>query len=342
MRGLVFAILIGSLLPRISAGGQLTEWGVNGHPLSQAAYYDVPIDEQLDLVSELGARWYRVDLEAGSFRAQTARFDELVADASARGIRVLPVLLSSPGCQDPSATPARIREAAYEFASTVASRYKGRITHWELGNEFDAVAMIRKGETTRGGTEWKWDAPDGSSADDYAQDRYEKARAEIEGLCEGVKAADGRAQTIVDTAGWLHTGFIDRLVREDHVPFDILAWHWYSEMGDMTRVQGQTDLVAALRAYGKPLWITETSRRGGSSGGTERELSDYARTSIALLGRNPRIGGVFVYELLDEPYLADTPAYGLVAVARDAGNRWTVARKKEAFDSLRATIDGTP
>jgi hypothetical protein len=293
---------------------------------------------QLDLVSELGAGWYRVDLGSDAFLAETARFDKLLSEAERRGIGLLPILVPMPGCRSQEATPAQVREAAFAFASTMAERYRGRITHWELDNELDIVAMIRKGETTRRGGEWKWGAPDGSSPDDYEEGRYLKARAEIQGLYDGIKAADPRARTIVDTSGWLHYGFIERVANEDHLQFDILAWHWYSEMGDITRVQGAIDLPQRLKRYGKPLWITETSRRDGSLGGREPELAEYVATAVARMGANPEVGGVFVYELLDEPYLGDGGDYGLVTVTRDAQNRWSVARRKRAFEAYKAVI----
>ena len=207
------------------------QWGVNGHPLSQEAYFHVPIATQLDLVQKLGAGWYRVDWFAAAFQANPARFDELVNEATRRKIRLLPVLLASPGGRSTTASPDEIRKAAFEFAKTIVTRYKGRITHWELGNELDIHAMIRQGEKSGSGKVWSWaGAPDGDSPDHYEEHRYQTVKAEILGLAEGVKAADPTARTLVDTAGWLHDGFLVRLVKEDHVPFDILAWHWYSEI----------------------------------------------------------------------------------------------------------------
>jgi hypothetical protein len=63
---------------------------------------------------------------------------------------------------------------------------------------------------------------------------------------------------------------------------------------------------------------------------------------VARLARNPGVGAVFYYELLDEPYMADGADYGLVRVARGAGNRWVVAQRKGAFEALRAAMAGAP
>ena len=223
----------------------------------------------------------------------------------------------------------------------LVGRYKGQITHWELSNEIDNYAMIHRGEKARDGKIWKWGDPAGNRPEDYEESRYRKAKAEIQGLYEGVKAADPGATTVVDTGGWLHYGFVERLVNEDHVPFDILAWHWYSAMGDMTHVQGKLDLVARLAGYGKPLWITEINRQGGSMNGGEREQADYVGKAAAQLRGNPAIAALFIYELLDEPYFGphNIESYcGLVEVARNNHRGWQVVRKKQAFETFKCVI----
>jgi hypothetical protein len=332
-----------SMWTTVAAAGEPFQWGVNGHPVSQVGYLQVPLAVQLDLVSELGAGWYRTDWDAARLPSDMARDDELVAQAERRKIRLLPVIFSPVG-RKKGAAPEEIRAAAAAFAKEVAGRYKGRITHWELSNELDIYAMIRKGEKTRSGQVWQWGSPAGNRPEDYEETRYQQAKAEIQGLYEGVKAADPAAMTIVDTGGWLHYGFTDRLITEDHVPFDILSWHWYSEMGEMTNVQGKLNLVELLKRYGKPLWITEINRRGGSSGGKEKEQAQYVARAAARLRGNPAIGALFIYELLDEPYFgANNPEsyYGLVEIARGDDNRWRFQRKKEAFDAFRAAIAGS-
>jgi hypothetical protein len=342
----ILLILVGELLGLTvtMAAGEF-QWGINGHPVSQEAYYHVPITTQLDLVLESGAGWYRMDLGAKTFQSDTARFDELVSESVKRKIRLLPVLLSSPDGRSPDAKPEQIRTAAFTFAKTVVSRYKGRITHWELSNELDGHAMIRKGEKTRSGKLWIWDgAADGSSADDYEEGRYQNAKAEIQGLYEGVKAADPTALTIVNTAGWLHYGFIERLVKEDRVLFDILAWHWYSEMGDIVNVQGKLNLVKLLKGYGKPLWITEINSRDGSMNGKQKDQADYVGKTAVQLRGHPDIEAFFIYELLDEPYFGENNGeshYGLMEVVRDKENKWQVKRKKEVFETFKTVIAGS-
>lgn len=316
-------------------------WGVNGHPLMQAAYFDVPLETQFDLVEELGAGWYRFSVGPQHFAAQTARMDRLLELAEKRGIKLLPVLLPADDFWDGTAAAAQLQVEARAFAKSVVERYKGRITHWELANEPDAYALIRQGETTRSGKLWEWEgAPDGSAADDYHEERYQRARAVIAGLQEGVKAADPQALTLVDTAGWLHYGFIDRLANEDKVPFDVLAWHWYSEMGDMTRVRGDFDLLKHLKSYGKPLWITEINRRDGSKGGHEKEAAAYLGEAAQQLRADPRVEAFFVYELLDQPYFGPEgeSAYGLVNLVKGTDDKWQPGGGKASYAALQSII----
>ena len=320
--------------------GKSFQWGVNGHSFSQEAYWQVPVATQLDLVAELGATWYRFDLSFDGFVSNTERMDGLLAGAEQRRLRLLPDLFAEPGARDEKATAEQIRKAAFTFARQAAGRYKGRITHWELNNELDAYAMIRKGERCRSGRLWEWGDAEGSNPDDFNETRYQKAKAEILGLYEGVKAGDPTALTVVDTAGWLHYGFVERLVMEDHVPFDILSWHWYSECGEITNVQGRVNLVDYLKRFNKPLWITEINRRDGSKHGKEQEQSDYVGRTARQLSANPGIQAFFVYELLDEPYFgADGESdYGLVTVAKGGAGTWQVSRRKLAFTAFKAAI----
>ncbi len=316
------------------------EWGVNGHPMAQVGYRDVPIAAQLDLVAQLGARWYRCDWSQEGFEKDLARHEELAREAAHRGLRILPVIFPSVGARS-DADPAAIRKASFEFAKAVAAHFRGKVTHYELDNELDCVAMIHKGEVDRNGAEWKWGDADGDKPEQFEEKRYAKVRAEMQGLSEGIRAGDPSARTIVDTAGWLHTGLFERLVREDKVPFDILGWHWYSEMGDMTKVRGSIDMIARLKAYGKPTWITEIDRRDGSKGGKQQEHAEYLSSVARQMAVHPDIAAFFVYELLDEPYFgADNPEshYGLVELRQGAGGKWELGAKKAAFTALRDTL----
>ena len=315
-------------------------WGVNGHPHVQEGYRQISVARQLDLVAQLGAGWYRNDWDQARWEKDPAAFDSLVAEAARRGLRILPVIFPSVSCRS-DATPERIRRASFEFAKSIATRFRGRVSHWELDNEVDNLTMVRKGETCRTGIVWQWGDPGGDRPEHYEETRYQKAKSELIGLHEGIKAGDPSARTIVDCAGWLHYGFMERLVREDRVPFDILGWHWYSEMGDMTRVRGRFDLVAHLRGYGKPIWITEINRRGGSVGGKASAQASYLRDAARQVRGMADVEAFFAYELLDEPYFgADNPEshYGLVETVRGLDGRWRVGGQKPAYHALAAVI----
>lgn len=318
-------------------------WGINGHPLTQEGYWQVPLNEQLDLVKQSGAKWYRISFGAKAFRANTARFDELLEGAEKRGLKLLPVLM--PSGLGENKPLDQIREESLAFGKEMAARYKGRITHWELGNELDNFSMIKKGETTPSGKVWKWDgAPDGSSPDDYETSRYERCREFFKSIQQGLKEADPNALTMVDTSGWLHYGFIERLKQDGAANFDILAWHWYSEMGNISSVSDKKiDVLALLKErYRKPIWFTEINRRDGSKGGKEAEQAQYISTAIAKLASTEGIDAIFLYELLDEPYFGESGEshYGLVTIEKSSG-KWKVDKKKPSFEAMRKISSST-
>ncbi len=318
-------------------------WGVTGHPGAQEGYREVPVAEQLNLLAELGATWYRCDWSEGSLESGRAEFEQLLNEAARHGMHLLPILFPTVGATS-DAAPQAIREAAFRFGRTIAERYRGRITHYELANERDNFAMIHKGEVDRAGKVWEWGDPNGDQPEHFEEGRYQKVKAEIIGLQEGIKAGDPAARTIVNSGGWLHYGFFERLVREDHVAFDILGWHWYSDMGELGRAHVGVEVNEILRGFGKPIWVTELNRRGGNLGGTDKEQCDYLAQSAHRAMTLPGIEAFFVYELLDEPYFGpDNPEsyYGLVRLDRKDPPRWHIGDKKPAFDTLRRIFTGT-
>ncbi|RYD35089.1 MAG: hypothetical protein EOP87_07965 [Verrucomicrobiaceae bacterium] len=141
----------------------------------------------------------------------------------------------------------------------------------------------------------------------------------------------------------MHYGFIERLKQDNAADFDILAWHWYSEMGDITAASDRKiDVIRLLKdRYGKPIWITEINRRDGSKGGMEREQAEYIAGPVAKLAAHPDVEAIFLYELLDEPYFGESGEsdYGLVTVEKGSG-KWKPADRKPGFGALRKVIAG--
>lgn len=250
----------------MSAPTRPMQYGVTGHPFVQEGYQEVPITAQLDLAADLGVKWYRTDWNQEVVTKNPAEYDKLISEAKRRGITILPILFPPVSCRSESASVEEIRESSFNYAKTLAARYKGKITYWELDNELDNFCMIHKGEIDRNGVEWLYGDSNGDKPELFYDGRYQKVLAELRGLHEGIKAGNPKAKTMVNSGGWLHYGFMIRLIEEDKLPFDILAWHWYSDMGDMTKVMGKIDVYSIIKGFGKPIWLTEINRRTGSMG----------------------------------------------------------------------------
>lgn len=334
-------------VPSIAFAQNNIEFGLNGHPFTQTVFKDVNIKDQLDLVRDIGAKWYRVDIKADALQPQRILdIKELVAESKKRGLHVLPIIFP-PVALNSEDSLADIYNISFDYSKRLAAEFKNDIHVWELDNELDNYALLRKGELTYFGHLLKYGVPDGDKGDDYDLVRTRKVMALLKGLSDGIHSADPYAKRIIN-AGWIHCGFFDHIL-ENRIGFEVIGWHWYSNMGDITNVKGRFNLLEMLKRYNVPIWITETNRRGGSYGNNgDIEQTNYLKNSmlkyIAYSKKYP-IEKIFIYELLDDPPLGyDNPEsyYGLLEVQKNKMGKWGIKSKKSSFDVLRKIFLGAP
>lgn len=296
-------------------------WGVNGHPFVQEGYRAIPTASQLDLVAATGAGWYRFDVTPGTIK-ETALWEQFFAEAAKRNIRLLPVLMPSLSPGDPKRSPEELETNATADGKLLATFFAGRAEVYEIHNEMDVYSIVAPA------------TPNGDAVTDYDDAKYQRSKAQIQGLLAGVHAVAPEAKTIVNAGGWYHYGFIQRLV-DDGVRFDILGWHWYSEMGDMI----DRDILEKLEKFGRPIWMTEINRRNGSLDHSEEAEATYITEATARYSACKSIRAIFIYELLDEPYFTGGEgAYGLTSLVKDEAGVWKIGTRKPAFEAFRKSI----
>jgi hypothetical protein len=300
---------------------------VNGHPF--AAYPGVPYAQQLDLVAALGGKSYRVDISSIDTVPALA---DLVALARNRGMQILPVL--TPAIDLDKDTPQIIYAKTFNFAVTLASRFKGDVRVWELGNELENYAILKPCEVQDDGAVYPctYGPAGGVTALEYVGARWQKVSAYLKGLSDGIVSVDPLLKKAIGTAGWGHFGAFNRM-QADGIAWDISVWHSY-------RVEEDSSFER-LAAFKKPIWVTEFNHPNGSFNDGVTGQADGLRTMILSLRSQLaryKIEAVFFYELLDQPYWTDVEGhFGLVAQTK-SGTGWVVGEKKPAFEMVRQTI----
>jgi Glycosyl hydrolase catalytic core len=335
---LIFYALILGIITITYSKTKKIQFGVNGHPLSSTSYDDIGISKQLDLLVELGVCCYRFGILQNVFDKSPGKVDLIVREATKRNIKLLPILIPDVKSRMEKYTPKKVHAESEKFARSVVSRYKNKVHEWELDNELFAYALLRKGERSMNGEVWKWGTPEGSKMEEYENSRFQLTSSIIKGLYKGVKSADSKAVTLAGD-GWLHYGYIDLLLKSGKLPFDKLSWHWYSEMGSITNVNGKLNLIDYLKRYKKPIIITEINLRGGSMNSKENEQSNYIKDHVKKIAQNSNIEGIYIYELLDQPILGINNAesyYGLAEVSQNSSKKWFIRKMKKSFFAYKS------
>jgi polysaccharide biosynthesis protein PslG len=271
------------------------------------------IKRQFDLMTAMNVTWVRVDFDWSVAESERGQFnweypDTIVAEAAARGMKVLGVLAYSPqwtrpSTQGPSANDSHSRPEQLSdwasFARVVAERYTSRGVHtWEIWNE----------PNTR--TFW----PPNPDVNEYGT-LFRVAAETIRGVDQQATILIGglAPKFHVPEAEIAPTAYLEQLYQNGAVQLaDGIAIHPYTfpalPMGSPQRAEGGFRDLPQLRVVmdshgdgGKKIWITEF---GAPTGTGPHSVSEDKQAATLLRARQQVeqwdwVGALIFYELVD-------------------------------------------
>ncbi|SAK99576.1 hypothetical protein AWB78_05805 [Caballeronia calidae] len=289
-------------MPVIAPSGSFF-YGMNGHVTWVGPYTVSSPQQQLAQLKDLDVKLYRNDV--GSV-ADAVKLKEIAQMMARSGVTVYPVILQQLNFAD--------ENAAYQASYTLAQQIVNvqRYAWYEVTNELAPSCLVG----------WV----DGVRSTDYRNDCFQIARGVIRGLIAGIKSVDSQGKIIIGGNTWMHYGFDVMLANGTQpdgtsghpvVTWDITAWHWYSEQGDIRNACGGTgcyNVIGTLQSFGKPIWINEVGMRPYFPGTPDQAATYMANNMMgALLAIAPQynIQSLQVYELYDDPPTGQGP-YGIM------------------------------
>lgn len=297
------------------------------------------VDIQINLAKELGVQAVRVNLEVDKLAASPAPRDtvndDLINRLSNAGLKILLVV------EDPFQANKLFelgnRDNGWAWGYKIATRYKGKIYGYQLANEVSGM-VIKENHA-------------GRSMSDFDAQKYAVLKEWLTGLSQGIRDADPTAKRVV-TAHWVATAIIDQLIA-DSVPFEVISWNWFSDMGDdpihktfddgSPRGEAGTilDIPGHFAGKAKEFWFSELNRDHGSAGARgEFEQADYLAKAIKNIRQSQLVSAIFVYTLLDDPVAVNEANrhWGLVNVVSGANNKFAAGSKKAGFGTYQDII----
>ncbi|SAK67992.1 hypothetical protein AWB82_03919 [Caballeronia glebae] len=281
-------------------------YGVNGHNNEGGAYDISSPALQLSQLQDLGAKLYRNEVYSQGTANKLAGVADIMATG---GVTVYPVILMA---IDTFINETDGYNAGFALGQQTAS--SRRYPYYEVTNEMESALLLGN--------------VDGVYPSQYDLTKFRILRGVIRGMIAGIKSVDTAGKIIMGGGTWLHYGFAQMLAAgmepdgslgHPAVDWDITAWHWYSDQNDITHACGGTgchNVLAALKALGKPIWINEFGVRPNY--GTDQQIAAYLAgnqmmAQFVALASTYDIESIQSYELYDDPSnLQGGGAYGLL------------------------------
>lgn len=300
------------------------KWGINGHPLTQPAYLQNH-GLQADLIKELGASYYRIDVPHDQYGEinDMSLFSATVNSASSNNIQLIPIVFppDSAGLYSLSVADAAIK--GKQLGKGFASRYKQYFDYYQLGNEEDIDLLP------------KVNAPDGSAPSHYNFSNFQVLASYFSGMIEGILEEDPTAKTIINCGGWYHYGYFS-LLNDAGIDYDILGYDWYENISDYQVVLN----VLKTTFASKEVWFTEAHSLDMQVLTNPSLHKQRILDLISKLDLGGNIKGFFIYELFDEDYHAGVEGM-LGLVDWTSPTSVTDFNYKAAFKSYKFKIEET-
>lgn len=308
-------------------------YGVGEHYVQGASYQAISLGAQKSHIQSLGMTVSRQD----GYNLQDISVLASVVVPGLSPVKVIPALIFYPYDVSAGVTETVAYNYGFSLGAAAATRFGNSVPIVEFGNEYDnATGSI---------------ASDGESITNYDNTRFKVLNAALRGSVDGwrsVQSASAGATKIIcnASAGWLHFGFLDGMwngkwpdgtTGHPTCRGDIVQWHWYSDMGDITQnVTGGSgtynvlDKIHQIVGSSMPIMITELGARPPAQGVTEAQAQAFINSqmsNIVAVAASKNIVGVNWYELYDH---AGDPGYGLYSgvgtAVIQAKPRWTTMK----------------
>lgn len=312
-----------------------------------------------DKVDSLGVRWIREELDWPAFEPQPGvftwgAFDRLLESASAHRLRVLPLLLATPGWAGPKPLGLPSDPQAFgTFAARVAARYGPGGNFWRAHPELDAKLAPRWFEL--------WNEPYTRAYSTGGVDPQRYAQMVVAAARDG-RAANPRSRWLMAAElqyqpnSGPRLDWLSALYAADpnlNASFDGVAVHPYSfyapQAGpDAAALDFRFERLAAIErelvahgAQDKPIWITELGwstcdlRPDCTS---DHDQAQRLADAFALVRSRYAsfVRALFVYHLVDFPddsSDAREGRYGLLNLDGSRKPAWSVVSAEARFGS---------
>ena len=320
MRSLTCALALGcaAALAATAEAEEISPFGINAHaPTGEA------LERHLDHVEQAGIGWLRVDfvwalIEPERGRDEWEAYDQIVAAAGERDLEILGLLAyTPPWATDGPAVSGVPRSAAdwAAFCHRAASRYRGRVRHWELWNEPNLSAfwagsreqhiagiLLPGAQAVHAADPAAWAG--GPALAHLRASRGDWATWLLEALRRAGPELDFVTHHVYDSGG--HREVLRKLRGSTPFPHEPALWHWAPP--------SVREVLAKAGWLERPFWLTETGFRGDGWLGSLLQSSHYRGFLAGWLERGTAgawPARVFFYELAD-PH-GGGPRYGIVS-----------------------------
>ncbi|MFC6099793.1 glycosyl hydrolase [Olivibacter domesticus] len=294
--GLIFSMLVHLLIFERSSCQEIYTkhnftWGINGHPFTQHQYRFSTWNDQINLLDDLGMDSYRIDLPL--INTGVAKNEKLILDFFKRlkAIHVKPMPVVFPKENMDITDSIGSYKSFFNQGEIFATRYGEFIDVMEIGNEWD-VRVMKKGKPV-----------DGTKREHFNLEESKKVMWILAGFIDGVKSVKPSMKISLSVV-WTHLYYLE-LLKHYQIKYDIIGYHWYSNMGNITNVRKPYgDILSKVKyLYNKEIWITEFNTHQGTRKKTFKEQDEYIKETLNQLLKQGIIKGFFIYELFDQAAL---------------------------------------